>query len=103
MKNKKPYSKCITTAIIALAYLFIIFACYEMHRLSDLSPIAYIGAGIVALLAITVRAYMKRAVQEDLTKIKLEQVEGMSKLKKEYGDDFVNEDLADIDLDGKSY
>lgn len=101
--NKKPYSKCITTAIILLAYLFVVFACYEMHRLSDLSPIAYIGAGIVALLAITVRGYMKRAVQEDLAKIKLEQIEQMSKLKQTYGDDFVDDELPNANLDGNDY
>ena len=32
MKHK-PFSKIITFFIILLAYLFVIFACYEMHRL----------------------------------------------------------------------
>ena len=94
MKHK-PFSKIITFFIILLAYLFVIFACYEMRRLQDLSPIAYIGTGIVVLLATTIRAYMHRAVQQDLADIKVKETKELSQIKKEYGDSYVSSNSND--------
>ena len=49
--SKKPFSKCAVSYVLFLASAFLIWACYEMHRLNDLTPIAYIGTGVVGLIA----------------------------------------------------
>lgn len=63
--KRRDYSKIITSIVVipilVVAIAFIIFVCYEMHRLRDLSPVAYIGVGIVSLLSIVLAAYMWRA------------------------------------------
>lgn len=99
-KERTAYSKKITDAVILLVYLFVIFICYEMHINHDLSPVAYIGAGMVVMLAICVKAYMKRAYQQDLVNMKINQAKELSKLRREFGDDFFYENIEDINLDG---
>lgn len=95
-REKAEYSKKITTAAVILAYAFVIFTCYEMHRLCDLSPISFIGVGIIAMLAICVRSYMKRAYQRDLVWMRVNQSRELSKLKVEFGDNFI---LAEQQMD----
>lgn len=62
---KKPYSKCAVSYVLFLASAFLIWACYEMHRLNDLTPIAYIGTGVVGLIAATLGFYVWRAKASD--------------------------------------
>ena len=47
-KQKKTIeaSKLFTDLSFGLAFGFVIFCCYEMHRLQDLTAIAYLGGGI---------------------------------------------------------
>lgn len=98
--EKTEYSKKITTAAVILAYAFVIFVCYEMHRLCDLSPVSFIGVGIIAMLAICVRSYMKRAYQRDLVWMRVNQSRELSKLKVEYGDNFIMaEQQMDVSVD----
>jgi len=99
-KHKMEFSKKITIACVALAFLFILFICIEMHLQQNLEPVAYVGAGIVIMLGICVKAYMKRAYQKDLVTMKVSQSKELSELKKHYGDDFIYEDIDDISLDG---
>ena len=62
---KKPYSKCVVSYVLFLASAFLIWACYEMHRLNDLTPIAYIGTGVVGLIAAALGFYVWRAKASD--------------------------------------
>jgi len=99
-KKKMEFSKKVTIASIILVYLFIIFVCYEMYLTQNLEPVAYIGAGLVIMLAICVKAYMKRAYQADLVNMKVNQTEQLSELKLKYGENFIYEHIEDIQLDG---
>jgi len=99
-RKKMEFSKKVTIAAVILAYLFIMFVCQMMYVTQDLSPVAYIGAGIVIMLAICVQAYMKRAYQQDLVNMKVNQAEALSELKMKYGENFVYENIEDIQLDG---
>ena len=99
-KTKKvEFSKKVTIASVILAYLFVIFVCYEIHIQQNLEPIAYIGSAIVIMLSICVRAYMKRAYQQDVIHMKVDQARKLSQLKQEYGDDFIYENVEDVTLD----
>lgn len=98
-QKKTEFSKKVTVASVILAYLFVIFVCYEIHIQQNLEPIAYIGSAIVLMLGICVRAYMKRAYQQDLTYMKVNQARMLSELKQQYGDDFVYENIDDVNLD----
>jgi len=99
-KQKMEFSKKVTIASVVLAYFFILFTCYEMHRLESLEPIAYIGSAIVIMLGICVRAYMKRAYQQDLVNMEVFQSAKLSELKEQYGENFVHENIEDVNLDG---
>lgn len=86
-----PWSKVLTASIVLLVYGFIAWACVEMHRLGDLSPLSYIGTAVIGLLATVVAAYMWRAKQSDLFQLDLRKSEEMAKLRREYGQDFRSE------------
>ena len=81
MKDKKFHveaSKLFTDLSFLLAFGFVVFCCYEMHRLQDLTPIAYLGAGVLVLLGLVVNAYMKRAAAKDLANQKIYETKIMS-------------------------
>lgn len=80
-----PWSKVLTASVVLLAYGFVIWACFEMHRLDDLSPIAYIGASIIGLVATVITAYMWRAKHKGLVEGDKEFTEFMAELEKKYG------------------
>ena len=101
MKDKKFHieaSKLFTDLSFLLAFGFVVFCCYEMHRLQDLTPIAYLGAGVLVLLGLVINAYMKRAAAKDLANQKIYETKIMSELKKKYGDDFHEGEVHDIDI-----
>ena len=92
-KQKKGTSKKITYWIFAIAVAFIIFVCYEMHTLQDLTPIEYVADIIKIALPIGIIAYMWRAVMEDKMELQLMYNEELSKGKVKYGDNYVIEEL----------
>lgn len=98
VKQKVQTSKLIVYSSLALSWAFIIFICYEMHRLCDLSPVAVIGTSLVGMIAATNAAYMWRAKQEDYLKLELEKIKRLSEMKKKYGDDFISEELHEVNM-----
>lgn len=86
-KNKREYSKVLTAivvgVILTVAVGFIVFVCYEMHRLGDLSPVTYIGPSIVGLLASVIGFYMWRAKAKSQTDLEWEQTKRLTQLKAE--------------------
>ena len=95
MKKKKPFSQFIVGYVMFLVTAFIVFCCYEMHRLDDLSPIAVMGGGIIALLTAVVGTYMWRARQTDLFTLEMEKIKEKAKLRKKYGEYFEDETMED--------
>ena len=102
--NRHEYSKIITAIVVGgfttLAVAFIVFVCYEMHRLGDLSPVTYLGPSSAGVIGATVAMYMNRAKWKSQTDLQYEQVKRMSELKKEYKEDFVNPDTNFTDEGG---
>ena len=94
--KKKPFSKIVVVFVIILVTAFIIFCCYEMHRLGDLSPISYIGTGMIALLSTVVAAYMWRAKQQDMFNLELEKIKEKAKLREELGDNYRDEAVVEV-------
>lgn len=94
--KKAPFSKIIVGFVIALVTAFVIFCCYEMHRLGDLSPISYIGTGMIALLSTVVAAYMWRAKQQDMFNLELEKIKGKAKLREELGENYRDETVIEV-------
>ena len=94
--KKKPFSKVVVVFVIILVTAFIIFCCYEMHRLGDLSPISYIGTGMIALLSTVVAAYMWRAKQQDMYNRELEKIKEKAKLREELGDNYRDEAVVEV-------
>lgn len=94
--KKKPFSKVVVVFVIVLVTAFILFCCYEMHRLGDLSPISYIGTGMIALLSTVVAAYMWRAKQQDMFNLELEKIKEKAKLREELGDNYRDEAVVEV-------
>lgn len=97
--KKKPFSKVVVVFVIILVTVFIVFCCYEMHRLGDLSPISYIGTGMITLLSTVVAAYMWRAKQQDMFNLELEKIKEKAKLREELGDNYRDETVAEVNDD----
>lgn len=101
MKKSKFHidtSKLLVYFAFALACGFVIFCCFEMHRLQDLTPVAYLGAGMLVLLGFVVKSYMVRAAAKDMSQIKMIETAELSKLRKKYGDNYQEGNVNPPDL-----
>lgn len=96
--NKKGTSKKITYWIFYITIAFMIWACYMMWKIQDLSAIEYIADIIKIALPIGIIAYMYRAVMEDKIELQLKYNRGLSEDKKKYGDGYVIEELSEPDF-----
>lgn len=98
-RKKIEYSKIVTTIVVsvfsALAVGFIAFVCYEMHRQSDLSPVAYIGPSIAGILASVLGFYMWRAKAKSQTDLEWEKTKRLTQYREKHPDAFT-EGFVDI-------
>lgn len=92
-KKKKEYSKSVTTIVLttftALAVLFVVFVCYEMHRLEDLSVVEYLAGPIVGIPAAIVAFYMWRAKAKSQSDLEWEKTKQLTLFRKKYPEYFV--------------
>lgn len=95
--KRKPTSKVALTAGLATVVVFLAWCCYEMHRLDDLSPLAYVGPAVCGLGAVVVGTYMWRAKQSDMVEIEMKRLETIAKLKVKYGNDLSESLLKPMD------
>lgn len=100
-RRKKEYSKVIVAWCFALITFFIMFACYEIHRLEDTSAIEFITDIVKYVTVVAVGGYFFKARAENTAKIQLEYQKQASELRKEYGDDYVSETLEFDNLTGR--
>ena len=82
-KKLPPTSKVMGWTVVIICVAFLIWCCYEMHRQNDLSPLAYIGGEIGAILTASFGLYYWRAKATDtfkiaLLKAELEKQEGIT-------------------------
>lgn len=89
---KREYSKLLTTPVVAvfsiLAIGFVVFVCYEMHRLEDLSPVAYMAAPIIGIPAAVVAFYMWRAKAKSQTDLEWEKTKQLTEFRKKHPEHF---------------
>lgn len=90
--KKKEYSKISTTVglivFCTLAVGFVIFVCYEMHRLADLSPVAYLGPPIVAIPTAILGFYMSRAKAKSKTDLEWEKTKQLTLFREQHPEFF---------------
>ncbi len=89
----------IVATFCPLAVCFVIFVCYEMHRLKDLSPVAYIGPSIVGPLATVLGFYMWRANAKDKSDLEWEKTKKLTQLKTKHPASFSQSYVALSDTD----
>ena len=82
-KKLPPTSKVMGWTVVIICVAFLIWCCYEMHCQNDLSPLAYIGGEIGAILTASFGLYCWRAKATDtfkiaLLKAELEKQEGIT-------------------------
>ena len=82
-KKLPPTSKIMGWTVVIICVAFLIWCCYEMHRQNDLSPLAYIGGEIGAILRASFGLSCWRAKATDtfkiaLLKAELEKQEGIT-------------------------
>ena len=78
-RKKTPFSKAVVILAVMIAVCFIVWCCFEMHRLDDLSPVAYIGTSIIGMFAAVVSGYMWRAKQSDLYDLEMRKAQLIGK------------------------
>lgn len=92
--QKREYSKIITTIVLSvfssLAVGFVVFVCYEMHRLRDLSAVEHLAGPIVGIPAAIVAFYMWRAKAKSKSDLEWEKTKQLTLLRKKYPEHFVN-------------
>lgn len=104
--KKKEYSKVITSIVVipilVVAIAFVVFVCYEMHRLGDLSPVAYIGTGIVGLLSIVLSAYMWRAKAKSQSDLEWEKTKQLTLFREKHPEYFTPSKIDPADFENYS-
>lgn len=96
--KKAPTSKIIIFVVLLLVAAFVIWCCYEMHRLDNLDALAYIAPAVLGLGATAVGFYNWRAKQADKAQIELKRLDIMAELKKKHGENFPTEAISDMDV-----
>lgn len=74
-KKLPPTSKVMGWTVVIICIAFLVWCCYEMHRQNDLSPLAYIGGEIGAILTAAFGLYCWRAKASDTFRIALMKAE----------------------------
>lgn len=92
-KGKKiEYSKVVTTVVVSIftvmTIAFVVFVCYEMHVLGDLSPVAYIGPSLMVPLTGVVGAYMWRAKAKSQNDLEWEKTKKLTKFREKHPEYF---------------
>ena len=97
-KQKNEYSKVITSCVMTfcsiLAVGFLVFLCYEMHRLGDLSPVAYVAPIILGMLPTILGLYMWRAKAKSQTDLEWEKTKQLTLLRERHPEHFVQSQLS---------
>lgn len=96
-KQYKDFSKRIVNRVSLLSFLVIAFICYEVHITQDMTVATSIIDGAFGLLKVVVTAYMVRALFKDKANVDVFFSEQLSKLKKKFGDDFVQDKVEGVD------
>lgn len=100
--KKREFSKVITTVVVVtftlVAVAYVAFICYEMHRLQDLSPAAYLSTGIVALLAAVLKFYMTRAAKKSETDLKWEETKRLTLFREKHPEHFTRGSVTYDDM-----
>lgn len=91
-RRKREYSKTMTTIVtsvfVLLSVAFTVFVCYEMHRQNDLSPVAYIGASLVAVPIFVIKYYMRRAEKKSDSDLEWEKTKQLTKFREKHPEYF---------------
>lgn len=96
-KKYKDFSKKIVSHIELIGVGVLGFCCYEIHITGDMTALPNLIDGIVRLTYVVVASYMVRALFKDKAWIDIFFSEQLSKLKKKYGDDFVQDKVEGVD------
>ena len=98
VKTLKEYSKIITSlltpVLTLLAVGFVIFVCYEMHRLGDLSPVPYLAPPIIGVPVAVVGLYMWRAKAKSKTDLEWEQTRQLTLFREKHPECFTRGSVA---------
>lgn len=90
--SKKEFSKILTALVTPvltlLAVGFVIFVCYEMHRLGDLSPVPYLAPPIIGVPVAVVGLYMWRAKAKSKTDLEWEQTKQLTLFREKHPECF---------------
>lgn len=73
--KRLPFSKAVIAYVLFLSSAFLVWACYEMHIQMNLEPIAYIGTGVIGLIAAALGFYVWRAKASDAYDLALKKAE----------------------------
>jgi len=93
----KDFSKKIVNHIELIGIAVLGFCCYEIHITGDMTALPNLIDGIVRLTYIVVASYMVRALFKDKANIDIFFSAQLSKLKKKFGDNFVQDKVEGID------
>lgn len=99
--KKKEYSKRMTTIVLTvfmiLAVSFVVFVCYEIHRLGDLSAVEYMAGPIVGIPAAIVAFYMWRAKAKSKSDLEWEKTKQLTLFRKKHPEYFVRGSINNDD------
>lgn len=96
---KAKFSKVVTASVVTtfsiLAVGFVIFVCYEMHRLGDLSPVSELAGPILGVPVAVVGLYVWRARAQSKTDLEWEQTKQLTLFREKHPECFTHGNVDD--------
>lgn len=98
-KRKKEYSKVLVGGVMIGVAWFIHWCTRAMTESGDYSALPDLIKYVCILGAIALMCYAFRCKQKDKVDIEMERLKNINEMKKKYGDDFIYEEMAEVNND----
>lgn len=98
-RQKKEYSKILVGSVMIGVAWFIHWCCRAMETAQDFSALETLIQYVCILGAIALMCQAYRCKQKDRLDMEMERLKTINEMKKKYGDDFVYEEMTDVNTD----
>lgn len=98
-RQKKEYSKILVGSVLIGVAFFIAWCCKAMDAAEDFSALSTLITSVCTLGAIALMCYAYRCKQKDRLDMEMERLRVINEMKQKYGQDFIYEEMTDVNTD----
>lgn len=98
-RKKKEYSKILVGSVLIGVTFFIIWCCRVIDPVQTPDAFEKLIGCVCATGMIALMCYAYRCKQKDKVDIEMERLHNINEMKKRYGEDFIFEEMTDVNTD----